>query len=244
MQDAGLMWRQNETLRRHCRGRFADLLNASVREPALLLYLDAQANRKGHANENLARELMELFTLGVGNYSEADVKEAARALTGWTVDDGQFLEVAARHDTGAKTILGATGEWKGSDLIAKLLHHPATADRIAQTLSRQFFGEKAISPEAVRVLAADLREHDLDIGWAVETILRSRLFFADANLGTRDSEPGRVRRRQRAGARPVRPGAEHARSGRLVGSDGPGPVRPAQRRRLAAGPGVDSHPRA
>ena len=79
------MGRQNDSLRRHARGRFADLLNAAVREPALLLYLDAQTNRKGLANENLARELMELFTLGVGNYSETDVKEAARALTGWTV---------------------------------------------------------------------------------------------------------------------------------------------------------------
>jgi uncharacterized protein (DUF1800 family) len=185
VQDAALMWRQNETLRRHARGRFADLLNAAVREPALLLYLDAQSNRKGRANENLGRELMELFTLGVGNYSEADVKDAARALTGWTIDDGQFIEVAARHDAGTKTILGATGEWNGSDLVAKLLRHQATADRIALKLCRQFFGEGVVRADIVQLLAADLREHDLDIGRAVEKILRSRVFFADANLGTR-----------------------------------------------------------
>ena len=71
---------------------FGELLNASVREPALLLYLDAPSNRKDHPNENLARELMELFTLGIGNFTEADVKEAARALTGWTVEDGVFRE--------------------------------------------------------------------------------------------------------------------------------------------------------
>src|SRR5207248_129500 len=111
VQDASLMRRQNDTLRVHGRGKFADLLNAAVREPALLLYLDAQANRKGHPNENLGRELMELFTLGVGHYTEKDVKEAARALTGWTVEDGQFAEAPERHDAGEKTLLGRTGKW-------------------------------------------------------------------------------------------------------------------------------------
>src|SRR5207245_4565605 len=142
--------RQNDTLRRHARGKFAELLNANVREPALLLYLDAQANRKGHPNENLARELMELFTLGVGHYTETDVKDAARALTGWTVEDGQFADVAARHDDGEKTILGKSGKWTGSDLVAMLLAQPATAERIAMKLCRQFFGEKIAPPEAVK----------------------------------------------------------------------------------------------
>jgi uncharacterized protein (DUF1800 family) len=185
VQDVALMRRQNETFRAHARSRFADLLNASVREPALLLYLDAQANRKGHANENLARELMELFTLGVGNYSEADVKAAARALTGWTVDDGAFKEAAARHDEGDKTILGQTGKWNGSDLVGILLRQPATAGRIAMKLCRQFFGEGAVSGDAIEALAADLREHELDVGRVVDIVLRSRLFFAEGNLGNR-----------------------------------------------------------
>jgi uncharacterized protein (DUF1800 family) len=185
VQDVPLMWRQNETLRRHARGRFADLLNAAVREPALLLYLDAQTNRKGHANENLGRELMELFTLGVGNYSEADVKDAARALTGWTVDDGQFAEVATRHDAGEKKLLGAAGKWNGGDLVAILLRQPATSRRIAVKLCRQFFGEGVATPDVVEAVAADLREHDLDVGRAVEKILHSRLFFSDANVGSR-----------------------------------------------------------
>ena len=189
VQDPVLMRRQNDTLRKHARGRFADLLNASVREPALLLYLDAQANRKGHPNENLARELMELFTLGVGHYSEADVKEAARALTGWTVEDGRFAEVSARHDGGRKTILGKTGTWTGADLVRLLLDHPGTAERIALKLCRQFFGEKAVSPAAVKELTAVLRKHDLDVGWAVGVVLKSRLFFADANLGSRVLSP-------------------------------------------------------
>jgi uncharacterized protein (DUF1800 family) len=189
VRDAGHMRRQNDTLRKHARGKFADLLNASVREPALLLYLDAQANRKGHPNENLGRELMELFTLGVGHYSEADVKEAARALTGWTVEDGKFAEVAVRHDDGEKTILGKTGAWAGSDLLKILLEHPAVADRIATKLCRLFFGENAVPPEGVKVLAAGLREHDLDIAWAARVVLKSKLFFADANLGTRVVSP-------------------------------------------------------
>ncbi len=185
VRDAALMGRQNDTLRRHARGKFADLLAAAARDPALLLYLDAPANRKGHANENLGRELLELFTLGVGNYSEADVKDAARALTGWTVEDGRFAEDDARHDGGEKTILGAKGKWNGADLVAMLPRQPATARRVAVKLCRQFFGENGVGPEAVKALGDDLHESGLDIARAVGTVLRSRLFFADANIGTR-----------------------------------------------------------
>ncbi len=174
---AGLIRRQNETLRKHATGKFAVLLNAAVREPALLLYLDAQTNRKGHANENLARELMELFTLGVGNYTEADVKEAARALTGWSVDDGQFVEQSERHDAGEKTILGAKGQFDGTQLVSILLKQPAVAERIVKKLSRQFFGDNGVSADAAKQLADGLRERDLHIGWAVATFLKSKLFF-------------------------------------------------------------------
>src|SRR5262249_40477574 len=141
VQNIPLMRRQNDTLRQHGRGKFADLLNAALREPALLLYLDAQANRKDRPNENLARESMELFTLGAGHYSEADVKAAARPSTGWTVEDAQFAEVADRHDAGDKTILGKAGNWTGVDLVTLLAKHPATAERIETKLCRLFFGE-------------------------------------------------------------------------------------------------------
>lgn len=189
VDDPGLMRRQNETLRKHATGKFAPLLNAAVREPATLLYLDAQTNRKGHANENLARELMELFTVGVGHYSEADVKEAARALTGWSVDDGKFVELAERHDGGEKAVLGAKGKLDGTQLVDLLLKQPATADRIVKKLVRQFFGDTGVSADAAKQLADGLRERELDTGWAVETILKSRLFFADANLRTRVLSP-------------------------------------------------------
>jgi uncharacterized protein (DUF1800 family) len=189
VDDAGLMRRQNETLRKHAFGKFADLLNAAVREPATLLYLDAQTNRKGHANENLARELMELFTLGVGNYSEADVKEAARCLTGWGVDDGKFVEVAERHDASEKTVLGQKGKFDGKQLVDLLLKRPEVADRIVKKLVRQFFGDTGVSADAAKQLATGLRERGLDVGWAVGTVLRSRLFFDDANLRTRVLTP-------------------------------------------------------
>lgn len=185
VKDAGLMRRQNEAFRKHARGKFADLLTASAKEPAVLIYLDAPANRKGHANENLARELMELFTLGIGNYSEKDVKEAARALTGWTVEDGQFAFQPSRHDAGEKTILGKAGAWAGDDLLKMLLGHPATARRIVFKLCRLFFGEKGVAPEAKESLAAGLRERGLDVGWAVATVLNSKAFFVAENVGNR-----------------------------------------------------------
>ncbi len=189
VQDVALMRRQNDTFRRHARGKYAELLNASVRQPALLVFLDAPANRKAHPNENLARELMELFTLGVGHFAEVDVKEAARCLTGWDVDEGQFVERLERHDTGEKTLFGAKGRWTGTDLVTQLLNHPATAHRLAFKLCREFFGESGPSVASVNELAAGLREHDLDIGWAIRTILKSKLFYADANLGCRVLSP-------------------------------------------------------
>ncbi len=177
--------RQNEIFREFARAPFGDLLKHVVRDPALLVWLDAQVNRKGRPNENLGRELMELFTLGLGHYSETDVKEAARALTGWTVDKDQFKEDANLHDAGEKTILGKTGRWKGDDLVRMLLDHPATAERLAFRVCELLMGEGAVGAAGVRALAAGLREHNLDTGWAVETVLRSEAFFAGANLGTR-----------------------------------------------------------
>ena len=176
VNDLGWMRRQNETFRRHARSPFGELLRASVREPALLIWLDAQDNHKGKPNENLARELMELFTLGIGNYTEADVKEAARALTGWTVVGDSFREDPAQHDDGEKAILGKRGRWTAMDLVAMLLEHPATADRLAWRICDTFLGEGDIDAAAIRTLASGLRQRDLDTGWAVGTVLRSRAF--------------------------------------------------------------------
>ena len=189
VDDLKLMHRQNLALRKHAISPFGDLLNALVRDPALLIWLDAPSNRQGHPNENLARELMELFTLGIGHYTEDDVKEAARALTGWTVRQGEFRELTAAHDAGEKTILGGTGQWSGHDLVATLLQQRATAHRLAWRLTSEFFGEGVVEDTALKDLAAGLQKNNLDIRWAVETLLRSELFFSHPNLGSRVCDP-------------------------------------------------------
>lgn len=186
---AAMMKRQNDLLRRHAMGKFGDLLRAVVKDAAMMVWLDAKANRKGKPNENLARELMELFTLGVGHYSETDVKEVARALTGWTVRGGDFEQVAAYHDDGTKQVLGEQGDFDGDDVLAILLKQGPLARRIAMRLCEVFFGEDPITDDALDELASGLRDHDLDIGWGVETILRSEAFFADDNIGNRVLDP-------------------------------------------------------
>jgi uncharacterized protein (DUF1800 family) len=183
------MRRQNDLFRGLGRGPFGKLLRAVVRDPALLWWLDAPANRKGHPNENLARELMELFTLGIGHYRENDVKEAARAFTGWTVENDAFAEVGAFHDAGEKTILKRRGKWTGADLVTLLLEHPATAGRLAWRICDLLLGEGAVPAGGVAALADGLRSRGLDVGWAVATVLQSRAFFADGNLSRRVQGP-------------------------------------------------------
>jgi uncharacterized protein (DUF1800 family) len=161
------------------------LLNAVVHDPAILIWLDASANRKEHPNENLARELMELFTLGIGHYTEKDVKEGARALTGWTVAESKFREDAAQHDGGEKAILGRKGAWKGEDFVRFLLESPATAEWLAWRLCELLMGENTVDAAGIKALAVGLREHQLDIGWGIGTVLRSQAFFAESNLGKR-----------------------------------------------------------
>ena len=185
VQNGVFMHEQNELLRKHARGRFAELLAAVVNHSAMLVWLDADSNRRGAANENLARELLELFTLGIGNYTESDVKEAARALTGWTVVSGKPQFVPDRHDDGEKEILGRRGWFTCDDVLRLLLEQPATSRRVAWRICGMFFGEGVVSDAALGELAAGLKEHALDIDWAVATILRSRLFFSTADLRTR-----------------------------------------------------------
>ena len=189
VDDDALMHQQNAIFRDYGRSCFGELLPLVVKHPAMLVWLDAQTNRKDHPNENLARELMELFTLGVGHYTEADVQEAARSLTGWTVVNDSFREFDEYHDGGTKTIMGHTGNFRGDDLLPILLEHPATSRRIAWRICNTFMGEDTVSQAAVDDLAAGLREHELDVGWAVETVLRSNAFFASTNLGNRVLSP-------------------------------------------------------
>jgi len=189
VDDVAALRAQNETFRRKGRGPFGDLLRNMLRDPALLVWLDSPANRKGKPNENLARELMELFTLGVGHYSEPDVKEAARALTGRTIVQGQYLFKKESHDEGVKSILGKTDRFDGDELADLLLDQPATAHRLAWRLCQTFLGENVGDEAAVTELARQLRSDGLHIGRGVETILRSELFFSERNLHAQVSDP-------------------------------------------------------
>jgi len=189
VDDVAAMRAQNETTRRLALGPFGELLRAMLRDPALLAWLDAPSNRKGRPNENLARELLELFALGVGRYSEADVKEAARALTGRTVAQGRFAFRPQDHDDGEKTLLGRAGRLDGDSLADLLLGHPAVAGRLAWRLCSTFLGEGVADAGAIAVLADALRADGLHVGRGVEIILRSSLFFSDRNLHAKVSDP-------------------------------------------------------
>ena len=152
--------RQNRLFRKQGGGRFGDLLPEVARDPAMLVYLDGHRNRKEHPNENFARELLELFTLGVGNYSESDVREAARAFTGWGINwlTRGFKFTARHHDDGPKTFLGETRNWTGEEVLARLSDHPLTARHLAHRLFLFFAGATPSLGEEAR-LAGVLRAH-------------------------------------------------------------------------------------
>ena len=189
VDDVAAMRAQNETFRRLGRGPFGTLLREMLRDPALLDWLDAPSNRKGKPNENLARELLELFTLGVGRYTEDDVKGTARALTGLSVVQGQFQIRPQDHDDGEKTVLGKTARFDADSLADHLVSQPAVADRLAWRICATFLGEGVADEDARGKLADQLRGDDLHVGRAVETILRSELFFSARNLHARVSDP-------------------------------------------------------
>ena len=179
---------QNETLRQNANGKFRDLLLAVAKDPAMLAFLDADVNVKGAPNENFAREIMELFTLGVGHYSETDIKEAARAFTGWNYDRLKFVVNPAQHDDNLKTVLGQTGRFDGEQVIDILLAQPATADFIAAKLYRHFVRED-LSPQLQKQLGQVLRDSRYDIAEFLETVFLSNDFYSPASTATRIKPP-------------------------------------------------------
>jgi len=182
VRSPALMYRQNVLLRKHALGNFGELLHAVSKDPAMLLYLDTARSRSGQPNENFAREAMELFTLGEGHYSEADVKEAARAYTGWSIDpaDGAFKWRPLLHDDGVKTVLGRSGEFDGDQVLGILLAQPATAEFITAKLWREFVSPRPDRDE-VRRIAARFRQSGYQIRVALRELLLSDAFWASAN---------------------------------------------------------------
>jgi uncharacterized protein (DUF1800 family) len=178
VENAGLMQRQNAMFRRHALGDFKAMLAEVGRDPAMLIWLDSKENRRAHPNENYAREVMELFTLGRGHYSEADVREAARAFTGWFVVRDAFQEVAAQHDNGPKSVLGRTGRFDGDAIPGILLDQPACAEFLCTKLVKAFVTEVDPIPlPLVAPLAKAFRESGYEIRVPLSVILKSNLFF-------------------------------------------------------------------
>jgi uncharacterized protein (DUF1800 family) len=185
--------RLNNTLRRLALGKFPDLLLAVSREPAMLQFLNNQQNKKEHPNENFAREVMELFTLGRGNYTEHDVKEAARAFTGWGYGNangaaGSFLFRARQHDDGPKTFLGQTGNLGGEDVLRIILNQPAAATFLVTKLYR-FFVNDVPDPTRIAPLAARFRASGYDISDLLEHVFSADWFYDAANVGTHIKSP-------------------------------------------------------
>lgn len=179
VEDAELMYAQNQLLRRHAAGSFARLLLDISRDPAMLIYLDSATNRKAHPNENFAREIMELFCLGEGNYTEADIRELARCFTGWEVRRKKFRFNRYQHDTGEKTILGQSGKFGGEDGVRIVTEQPSAPEFIATRLVRFFvMDEPAADARLIAPLARQLREQQLDVRSTVRRILTSNLFYS------------------------------------------------------------------
>jgi len=187
---AELMYRQNVTLRANALGHFDVLLHAMARDPAMVIYLDSVQNRKGSPNENFAREVMELFTMGEGHYTEQDIKEAARAFTGWSLDraSGQFVFRPFIHDYGIKTVLGRTALLDGDDILDILLAQPQTAEFITRKLWREFVSPQPDDAE-VRRIAKAFRESNYDIKVALHALLVSDTFYAADNRATLVKSP-------------------------------------------------------
>jgi uncharacterized protein (DUF1800 family) len=172
-----LMYDQNSLMRKHALGRFGDLLLAMSKDPAMIIWLDNQQNKKGKPNENYAREIMELFTMGIGNYSEQDVKEAARAFTGWQAPRDFYFN-RKQHDSGEKTFLGEKGNFNGEDVVAILAKKPATAKFLSRKLIT-FFSHDDPDREFVERVADIYLSSDQNMKEVLRTIFSDKSFRSD-----------------------------------------------------------------
>ena len=185
-----LLYRQNVLFRRMAVGSFRDLLGAVAKDPAMILYLDTQTNNKDRPNENFARELFELFTLGEGHYSEQDIKEAARAFTGRKLNrrDGSFRIARRQHDNGTKTVLGKTGRLTGDDILAIALDQPWTAVHLVKKLWREFISDQP-DPHEVERLARIFRKSDYQLKPVLTELFLSPNFWSQENRGVLIKSP-------------------------------------------------------
>lgn len=188
-RNAFLAQQQINTLRIHALGKFGDLLMAVSKDPAMLQFLNNQQNKKDSPNENFAREVMELFTLGRGNYTEDDIKNAARAFTGWAFNplNGQFLVRVRQHDNGSKTFRGKSGNFTGEDIITMILEDRQTATFITEKIVRFFAGEA--DSQTIQALSAGFYKSGYDIQKLLDEIYSSNWFYEKKFTGNRIKSP-------------------------------------------------------
>jgi uncharacterized protein (DUF1800 family) len=193
VRSAKLLYAQNATLRANALGSFATLLHSASKDPAMLVYLDVAQSRRGQPNENFAREVMELFTLGEGHYTERDVKEAARAFTGWSIDreTGLYVFRPILHDFGSKTVLGRMGYFEGDAVLDAILAQPQAARFVVAKLWREFVSPDP-DPREVQRIADDCRAHDYSIKAALRGLLLCDAFWDARNRGSLVKSPVEV----------------------------------------------------
>ena len=195
IEDSYHMFVQNQMFRANAAGNFRMLVRGIVHDPAMLRYLNNNQNRRGSPNENLARELMELFTLGEGHgYTEDDIKEGARALTGYTYDDNSFVFRARMHDPGVKTILGEAGRWDGDDFVEIILGQRFASEFICLKLYRFFVNDLPEEPDKntrafVTKLAKKLRSDKYELRPMLRSLFRSQHFYDQANMAAQIKSP-------------------------------------------------------
>jgi len=190
VKDAYWLWLQNDTLRRSALGNFATLVKKMSRDPAMMIYLDLEQSRREHPNENWARELMELFTVGIGNYSEDDIRASARAFTGYRVDmtTQQFRFAPLQQDLGSKNFMGRSGGLNGDDIINILVSKPACAQFIGRKLWR-FFVEDEPSEAIVDAIASSIRAHNYEMRPVMQEVFSSAEFYSNRAMGSQIKSP-------------------------------------------------------
>jgi Protein of unknown function (DUF1800) len=187
-RSASLMFTQNELLRRMSAGNFHEFVRQISRDPAMLDYLNNTQNKKEHPNENYARELMELFTLGIGNYTENDIKNSAKAFTGWTHDGDDFVFRENEHDESPKTFMGRTGNFNGDDIIDMILQHPKCASYISSNLW-QYFAYEEMEEGLAESMGLYLRENKWELRPLIRTMLLSKGFYQPRSIGSQIKSP-------------------------------------------------------
>lgn len=176
-------------VRTNALGNFGDMLKAVSKSPAMLQFLNNQQNKKSHPNENFAREVMELFTMGRGNYTENDVKEAARAFTGWAFNPkGEFVFRKNQHDDGSKTFLGKTGNFDGDDILNMLLENQQTANYISKKIYRYFVNEN-VNETNQQWLSKRFYANNYDIAKLLQDMYSSDWFYDEKNIGSKIKSP-------------------------------------------------------